>query len=294
MSSLGRREQWAAYGFLTPAFSFYLLFVAIPLLAAIGFSFFYIDRTTLSFDFAGLENFRFVYSDPRFWKTFQNTFYFISLAVVGNVGGGLVLAVLLNRTLPRFVLYVFRLAYFFPVLVATAFITFIWKFLYSNDLGILNYYLREIGLSGVGWLSDARVAMISVVIMDVWKHVGFFMIILLAALQGVPRDLIEAAKIDGASEFSIFRNIIVPFISPVILFCVTYASIGGLQVFDSIRILTNGGPGDSTRTVVLYMFDEAFGVGDLSTGTVAALTLLIAIAIVVALQMYISRRWVLR
>jgi multiple sugar transport system permease protein len=294
MANQQRHEELAAFGFLSPALGFYLLFVAAPLVAAVAFSFFFIDRLSFSFRFAGLDNFGFVYSDPRFWKTFRNTFYFISLAVIGNVGGGLILAVLLNRNLPRFVLYIFRLAYFFPVLVATAFISFIWKFLFANDLGIINYYLRELGLPAVPWLSAAGVAMISVVIMDVWKHVGFFMIILLAALQGVPRDLIEAATIDGASEKRIFFKITVPYIAPVILFCVAYATIGGLQVFDSVRILTNGGPGDATRTVVLYMFDEAFGVGDLSTGTVAALTLLVVISIVVALQMFISRRWILR
>ena len=201
------------------------------------------------------------------------------------------LAVLLNRALPRSVLYVFRLAFFFPVLVAAAFVSHIWKFLYSYDLGAINYYLRAGGLPAIGWLTDGSVAMISVVIMDVWKHVGFFMIILLAALQSVPRDLLEAARIDGASGLTIFLRIVVPYIAPVILFCITYATIGGLQVFDSVRILTNGGPGDSTRSVVLYMFDEAFGAGDLSTGAIAALTLLIVISIVVAAQMYASRRW---
>jgi multiple sugar transport system permease protein len=144
----------------------------------------------------------------------------------------------------------------------------------------------------VHWLSDATVAMVSVAIMDVWKHVGFFMLILLAALQAVPRDILEAARIDGARPGSVFMSITLPYISPVVLFCVTYATIGGLQVFDSVRILTDGGPGDATRTVVLYMFGEAFGAGDLSSGAIAAVTLLVVIAIVVALQWFLGRRWV--
>jgi multiple sugar transport system permease protein len=134
--------------------------------------------------------------------------------------------------------------------------------------------------------------MISIVIMDVWKHVGFFMIILLAALQGVSRETIEAARIDGAGEIRTFFSIILPSIAPVVLFCVTYATIGGLQVFDSIRILTNGGPGDTTRSVVLYMFNEAFGAGDLSTGSIAAVTLLAVVSVIVSLQLWLGRRLV--
>ncbi len=204
MSGLERREQVAAYGFLAPAFLFYLLFAAIPLLATIGFCFFTVKRIPLQAEFAGLTNFGWIYTDPRFWKSFLNTFYFIALAVVGNVGGGLILALLLNRALPRRLLLYFRLAYFFPVLVAAAFVSYIWKFLYAYDLGAINYYLRAVGLPGVKWLSDASVAMLSIAIMDVWKHVGFFMLILLAALQGVPRDILEAARIDGAKGRSIF------------------------------------------------------------------------------------------
>ena len=292
MSRLERRERLAGYGFLAPTLLLYVLFTAIPLLATIAFCFFTVKRIPLQAEFAGLSNFGWIYTDPRFWKSFANTFTFISLAVAGNVGGGLLLALALNRALPRSLLLCFRLAYFFPVLIAAAFVSYIWKFLYAYDLGAINYYLRAAGLPGVRWLSDASVAMLSIAIMDVWKHVGFFMLILLAALQGVPRDILEAARIDGAKGRSVFFAIVLPHISPVLLFCVTYATIGGLQVFDSVRILTDGGPGDATRTVVLYMFAEAFGAGDLSAGAIAAVTLLAVIAVVVALQWYAGRRWV--
>jgi multiple sugar transport system permease protein len=290
MSSLPRREQLAAFAFLTPALFFYVAFVAVPLIAAITFCFVSINRFTFEMTFVGFDNFAWVYSDLRFWKTFVNTFHFISLAVIGNVGLGLLLAVLLNRAMPRAMLYLLRLAYFFPVLVSIAFVSYIWRFLFAGDLGVINYYLRVVGLPTVGWLSDVNIAMISIVIMDVWKHVGFFMIILLAALQGVSRETLEAARIDGAGEVRTFFSIILPSIAPVVVFCVTYATIGGLQVFDSIRILTNGGPGDTTRSVVLYMFNEAFGAGDLSTGSIAAVTLLAVVSVVVSLQLWLGRR----
>jgi ABC-type sugar transport system permease subunit len=291
MATLRQRETMAAYGFLAPAYLIYLLFLAIPLVASLLLSVLEVDRLTLATQFVGWANFDWVLTDPRFWKTFGNTFYFIALAVVGNVGLGLLLAVLLDRKIPGPLLYLFRLAYFLPVLVSLAFVSFIWRFMFSFDLGAINYYIRMLGLPPVGWLTDKNVAMFSIVIIDVWKNVGFFVIILLAALQGVPRNLMEAARIDGASPFTALRRIKLPYIAPVILFCVTYATIGGLQVFDSIKIITDGGPGDSTRSVVMYMFSEAFSAGELGTGAASALTLLVVIAIVTAIQLTLGRRF---
>lgn len=289
MTTLRGREARAGYLFLLPAYVLYLLFLAIPLIAALGLSFFEIDRLQFELFFVGFENFVWIFTDPRFWKTFENTFFFISMSVIGNVGTGLVLAIALDRAIPAPILYVLRLAYFLPVLVSLAFVSFIWKFLFSTDLGAINYYVRLLGFQNIGWLTDGDVAMYSVIIIDVWKNVGFFVIIFLAALQGVPKTLLEAAAIDGASSWAVITRIKIPYIAPVIIFCITFATIGGLQVFDSIRILTEGGPGDATRSVVMYMVSEAFSAGQLGTGAASALSLLIVISIVVALQLLASR-----
>ncbi|MBL8699391.1 MAG: sugar ABC transporter permease [Alphaproteobacteria bacterium] len=292
MTRAAWREQIAALAFLTPALICFLAFLVAPLIATAVFCVVEIDRFTFRMTFVGLENFLYVYEDERFWKTFANTFLFIAMAVAGNVGLGLLLAGLLDRALPSALRYFLRLAYFLPVLIATAFVSYIWKFLFDFDLGAINYYIRLLGLPPVGWLTDTRVAMVSVVIMDVWKHVGFFMLILLAALQAVPRELREAAQVDGAGPVRIFVSVTIPCIAPALLFCVAYATIGGLQVYDSMRILTNGGPGDATRSVVMYMFSEAFGAGELAFGAVSAFTLLVVIAAIVSIQMSLSRRWI--
>ena len=289
MLTLKRREMRAGYLFLLPAYSLYLAFLLAPLMAALGLSFAQMDRITWDIEWVGLENFDWVVTDPRFWITFRNTFYFISMSVIGNVGLGLVVAIALDRAIPGPILYMLRLAYFLPVLVSLAFVSFIWKFLYSTDLGIINYFLGEIGLSNIPWLTSSKIAMISVVLMDVWKNMGFFIIIFVAALQGVPRNLMEAASIDGASAWVVLRKIKLPFIAPVILFCITYATIGGLQVFDSIKILTDGGPGDATRSVVMYMVAEAFNAGDLGTGAASAVILFVTIGFVVAAQFGLIR-----
>jgi ABC-type sugar transport system permease subunit len=283
-------EARAGWLFAAPAFLLYTTFLLVPVIAALVFSVTEVDRFTWQTDFVGLDNFRYIWSDPHFWRSFLNTFEFIALAVTGNVGCGLLVALLLDRSMPRVLLYFLRFAYFMPVLVAAALVSLVWKFLYSTDLGILNYYLRLVGIAGPGWLSDGRVAMFSIVLMDVWKHFGFFMIILLAALQGVPRALIESASLDGAGPFQAFWHVKLPTIAPVVLFCITYATIGGLQVFDSVRILTNGGPGDATRVLVLYMYEETFGAQNLGTGSAAALTLLVVIVVVTALQFAFANR----
>jgi ABC-type sugar transport system permease subunit len=132
--------------------------------------------------------------------------------------------------------------------------------------------------------------MVAVVIMDVWKHFGFFMIILLAALQSVPRDITEAAAIDGAGPVATFAYIKVPMIAPVILFCITYATIGGLQMFESVRILTGGGPGDATTSMVMYMYERTFAAQDVGVGASAALILLITIVAVTLVQLRVGRR----
>lgn len=289
MATLKQSEARAGYLFILPAYLLYLAFLLLPLIAALGLSFAQMDRISWHIEWVGFENFDWIISDPRFWKTFRNTFYFIALAVAGNVGLGLIVALALDRAIPGPILYVLRLAYFLPVLVSLAFVSFIWKFLYSTDLGVINYFLRELGFSNVPWLTSSSIAMISVVIMDVWKNMGFFIIIFMAALQGVPRNLIEAAAIDGASPWVVLLRIKVPYIAPVILFCITYATIGGLQVFDSVKILTDGGPGDATRSVVMHMVSEAFKVGDLGTGAASAMILFITIGIVVAMQFGLVR-----
>jgi multiple sugar transport system permease protein len=291
VANLKQKESRAAVAFLLPAYTLYLLFLALPLVAAILLSVFQADRLNLSFTFVGLENFEWIFTDPRFWKTFSNTFYFIFMAVTGNVGLGLMLAILLDRKMPKMFLYLFRLVYFLPVLVSLAFVSFIWQFLFSFDLGAINYYIRSLGLTPVGWLTNQDVAMFSIIIIDVWKNVGFFMIILLAGLQSVPKSLLEAARVDGASPATILRRIKIPYIAPVLLFCVAYATIGGLQVFDSIRIITNGGPGDATRSVVMYMISETFSAGELGTGAASALTLLVVIVAVVAMQLLFARQF---
>lgn len=288
-SPLRRAEGRAAFLFVLPAYTLYILFALVPAAATLVFSFGYLDRFSWTFEITGLENIVYVIGDRRFWTSFFNTLYFVTFAAVGNVFLGLVFAALLDRTMPQVLLYAVRLAYFLPVLVSTALVSLVWQFLYSSDLGIFNYYLTSIGLPRIGWLSDERVAMISVIIMDVWKNFGFFMIIQLAALQSIPREVVEAAALDGAGPVATFLRVKVPMIGPVILFCLTYATITGLQMFESVRILTAGGPGTATTSMVMYMYEETFEAQDVGVGASASLILLVTIVLVTLVQLRFGR-----
>jgi multiple sugar transport system permease protein len=286
-----RREAIAGYLFILPTFLGYTAFVVGPVFAAIGFSF--TDYDALSDPkYNGLANYREILHDVRLHTVYRNTFYFTFVAVAANIGIGLLLAVLLNRAMPRLVRYLFRASFFFPVLVAHVYIAIIWRFLYQKDLGVINYYLGLPGINPVPWLSSQQWAMPSVIIMDVWKNTGFAMLVCLAGLQNIPEVYQEAASLDGAGAWQRFRNITIPLLTPTLFFLIVIFSIGALQVFDSIIVLTEGGPGDATRSIVLYIREQAFESFRMGYASAIAMTLLVFIMILTLLQFRLGRRWV--
>jgi len=290
-SDLDRAQARAAYLFVLPSFALYTVFVLAPVVVTFILSFAYYDPMMGS-RWVGLDNFRRFFTDDRSLQIFWNTLRFTVFAVSGNVSVGLLLALALNRTMPAYLLYLFRLAYFLPVIIAAAFVSIVWGYFYGDDLGVINYYLIRLGFTPVHWLTSSRYAMMSIVIMDVWKNAGFFMIIFIAALQGMPKNLIEAAVMDGASYWRRFFRIVLPWISPVVFFAIVYASIGALQVFESVVILTSGGPGDSTRSMSLYIVEEAFGSFEIGYAASVAVVMTLVILAITGLQLLASRAWV--
>jgi multiple sugar transport system permease protein len=287
-----RSETIAGLVFILPALVGFFTFVAGPMIATLIISLMKYDLLSPP-RFVGLANFQQLWSDPRLWKVFGNTAVFAVFAVLGNVGLGIVLAVLLNRRMPAALRYVYRAAYFFPSLVGLIFVAVIWQFLFQKDIGIINYYLRQIGIGPIGWLSNPNVALISVIILDVWKNVGFAMLIATAGLQNISSEYYEAARIDGASPIRIFWQITLPLLSPTILFLVTMNTIGAFKVFESIVVLTNGGPGDATRSLVMYIYEQGFKSLNMGYASAISLLLLLVIVIVTAVQFVLSRRWAL-
>lgn len=286
-----RREAIAGYLFILPIYLGFIIFILIPIIRAGGISLTKFDILAGS-EFIGLKNYTQMLSDMRLRTVYGNTIIFTIFAVSFNVGIGLILAVFLNQKMPTAVRNLFRSIYFFPILVAHTYIATIWQYLYQKDTGIINYYLGFLGIDPIPWLSSTSVVMVSVIIMDVWKNTGFAMLIFLAGLQGIPKDYYEAAELDGANDVQRFFRITLPLLSPTIFFNVIIFMIGALQVFDTIIVLTEGGPGDSSRSIVMYIYEQAFQRFDMGYAAALSMTLFVIIMILTLIQFRFSSRWV--
>jgi multiple sugar transport system permease protein len=286
-----QREALAGYLFILPTFVGYTAFIIGPILAAIGISLANYDILSPA-QFVGLKNYATLLTDPRLHKVYRNTIYFTVVAVTLNVGIGLLLAVLINRHLPAFLRYFFRTAYFFPVLVALAYCSIIWQYLYQKDTGIINYYLGYLNVGPIPWLSSPAWVMPSIIVMDVWKNTGFAMLVFLAGLQNIPQDYYESAQLDGAHRWQLFRYITLPLISPTLFFNLIIYMIGALQVFDSIIVLTQGGPGDASRSLVMYIYENAFQLFKMGYASAIAITLFVVIMLLTLIQFRVGRSWV--
>lgn len=286
-----RREALAAYLFILPTFIGFLVFIIGPIIAAIFLSFTSYDILTPP-KFIAVQNYIRLAGDPRLRTVYGNTFFLTILAVTGNNLVGLVLAVLINQKMPAGLRYFFRTAYFFPVLIALAYCAVIWQFMYQKDTGLINYYLGLVGIDPLHWLGNKDLVRPAVIILDVWKNTGFCMLVYLAGLQGIPTEFYEAASIDGANRWVIFRRITLPLITPTLFFLVVINMIGALQMFDSVQVLTAGGPGDSSRTLVMFIYEQAFQNFRMGYASAVALTLFIVIMTLTLIQFRMSRSWV--
>ncbi|AUA17210.1 ABC transporter permease subunit [Streptomyces sp. SID8361] len=284
-------SQWPGVLFVAPATIGFAVFVLLPLALTVYYSFTSYDLFSPP-QSAGLGNYRHLVGDARLRQTYINTAIFCVLAVPLNVGLALLLAVGLNRKMSGWLRVTIRSAFFFPSLVGLIFVAIVWQFFFQTDDGIFNYYLGLAGIGPVYWLSSPAWALPSIVILDVWKNVGLAMLILLAGLQGIPKVYYEAASLDGASAWRQFRSVTIPLLSPQIFFVTTLYLIGALKVFDSIVVLTNGGPGDSSRSVVMYIYEKAFQSFNFGYAAAVSVSLLVVIGIVTALQFWASRKWV--
>ena len=277
--------------FIFPTYLGFILFILGPILAAFGISFTKFDLLGAT-TFIGLDNYIKMMADVRLRTTYLNTAIFTLFAVSFNAGVGLLLAVMLNRRMPNLIRNIYRSIFFFPVLIAHTYIAVIWNYLYAKDTGVINYYLGLLGVEKIPWLSSIQWVMPSIIIMDVWKNTGFAMLVFLAGLQNIPQMYYEAAKIDGANEWQLFRRITLPLLSPTIFFILVIFMIGAVQVFDTIMVLTQGGPGDASRSVVIYIFNKAFQDFNMGYSSAISMTLLIVIMILTLLQILIGQRWV--
>lgn len=289
--SMKRREALSAYAFILPIVVGFVVFIVGPMLASFAISLFRWNLLTPP-QYIGLANYQKLLADQRIVTVYLTTFRLALIVVACNMLLGLGLALLLNGKLHAILRNFFRLSIFFPFVVSGVAVSLIWTFLFHRDLGPLNYYLGLLGIARINWLDSSAYSPWAIVIADVWKNVGFYMLVFLGGLQSISRSYYEAAEVDGANSWQQFRSITLPLLSPTILFLVVISGIGALQIFEQPQILTNGGPGDATRTIVMYIYEQGFRFFDMGYASTVAITLFLIILILTLIQFRLSRRWV--
>jgi multiple sugar transport system permease protein len=284
---LAASDHLAGWAFVAPAVILIAVFALIP----IGWSLLLSLQSTnliAPAHYVGLANYRALAKDPAFRSAIGHTLVYTVLFVPISVAGALGIAVALNRRIRGIRFY--RVAVFVPLVTSTVATGIIFLWLLDPTFGLVNYALHLIGLPQQQFLQDPNQALYCIVVMTVWSWLGFDVIIYLAALQGIPEDLLEASEMDGASRWATFRSIVLPLLGPATLFIVVWSTINALQLFDEIYVTTRGGPLGSTTVIVYYLYQQAFQFFNGGYGAAIAYVLFVAILIVTLLQLWVGRK----
>jgi multiple sugar transport system permease protein len=269
-------HELVAAAFLAPALAALAVFFLLPVAAAFALSLTDFDLYALAdprnLRFVGLGNFAQLLADPGFWRAFANTLYFVAVGAPLSVGVSLGAALLLCARSARAVA-LFRTLYFVPVVATLVAVAVVWRFLYHPRLGLANRALAWLGLGPVDWLGDPATAMPALILLAVWKNFGFNMVIFVAGLQSIPERLYEAARLDGASRLQELRHVTLPMLLPTTAFVGLLTLIGHFQLFAEPYLMTQGGPEDSTRSIVLLLYEQGFRWWNL--GPAAAISVLL-------------------
>lgn len=279
-----KKPEGAAYLFLFPALFILFLFTVIPLCATLVISVLNMDIFMQDLSFAGIAHFKKMLGDKRVWNALFNTIYFTAVQVPLQIALALTVAVFVSRN--TWFRKLLRSAFFLPYVCSLTAIGIIWSFLLDPQTGILIHYLHQLGLPRLAFLRDPGLAMPTVILMTAWRNFGYSMVILVAGIQSIPRDLYEAAQMDGAGRIRQFFSVTLPMLVPALGFCVITASIMALQVFDQIFVTTQGGPVRSTETMVYYIYLTGFKLVPFDLGYASAISVFLFLIIsVVTLSM---------
>lgn len=285
-----RRDALAAAGFLAPSGAGFVLFILGPIAAAFLLSFY--DWNLLREpEFIGLENYRTLISENRLPSILITTLTISAWVVVANLVLGLAIALALESRVPNALRGLLRLSFVFPLVVSASAVALIWRFILNRDLGLLNWIVGLASVDRINWLGSSDWSWRSVILVAVWRSVGFSVLLFLAGLQSIPEQLYDAALVDGAGPWQRLRYITLPMLAPVTLFLSVINSINAFQLFAEPLILTDGGPGDSSRTLVVYIYETAFSSFDLGYASTVAIVLFVILLVLGALQFWLSARY---
>lgn len=289
MQSRQAKENLIGYMFIGPQLIGMIAFVIGPMLYAVGLSLFRWDLLTTP-TFVGLGNYADQLQSETFWKVLRNTFYYTSGYMLLNITTSLAAALALNGVRGK---VFFRTLFFMPVVTSAIAVSLIWLWMLNPQFGVVNTFLRSLGVDNPPrWFSSTIWAMPGVILMSAWWNLGYNMVILLAGLQSIPDSLYEAAMLDGASTWQRFTNVTVPMLTPTLFFVIVVTFIGSFQVFDQIYVMTNGGPADATRVIVMYIYSLGFQRFDMGHAAAVAMILFAILIVMTFLQFRMQRRWV--
>jgi multiple sugar transport system permease protein len=286
---LAASEQFAGWSFVTPGVAIILLFGAVPIIWSAVMSFQHSNLLTPSTPFVGLRNYRQLVHDPVVAQAIGHTIVYTALFVPGTMIVGLFLAVAMNRKIRFISLY--RTAAYATMAISTISEALVFIWLFDPSYGIANYVFSLLGIPQQQFLNSPSEALYVVVVMTIWGWTGFSVVIYLAALQGVPQTLIEAAAIDGAGPWRTFRKVTLPLLSPASLFLAVWLTINALQLFDEVYLSTKGGPLNATTVLVYYLYDQAFQNFNFGYASAIAYVLFLVIIVITALQFRVGRRF---
>ncbi len=287
-----RRMALSGWAFLTPALLLITVFFFLPVIAALLLSFTDFDIYALGdlnrLRFIGFNNYQQLLQSLLFWTALANTFYFVMIGGPLSVAVSLSAALLVNSRLTRFP-SLFRTLFFLPVVTTLVAVAVVWRYLYHPRYGLINYGLSLLGVEPIDWLGDPHWAMPALILMAIWKNFGFNMIIFIAGMQNIPVILYEAAQIDGAGAWRQFRYITLPLLGPTFLLVALMTVIGYFQVFAEPYVMTQGGPANSTVSIVLLMYEEGFRWWNMGYASAIAFVLFALILAATALQLRLRR-----
>lgn len=289
MNPLKREANITGWIFVSPMVLGFAAILMVPLFQA-----FYMSLTDWPLlgeaKFIGFDNYVNILSDHDFWVVLGNTFYFAAGLVPLNIAIALLFAVLLAKSMPG--ISWFRTAIFVPVMTSLIVWSIVWKYMFATDSGFINQILQLIGIEGPAWLYNPQLAMPAVIITSVLKNVGLNMVLFIAALQQVPVHLYEAAKIDGANRFTQFIRVTIPLITPTLFLTIIMTVIGSMKVFGQIYVMTQGGPGSSTKVMVYYIWEKAFKLFEFGYASALAYILFFLIMAFTLIQWTLRKRWI--
>lgn len=286
-----KSDAVSGYLFLLPALLAFLLFIGAPMVITIVLSFFDYNMLQGS-EWINFENYIEFFRNPTSWQIIWNTFKLTLILVALHIVIALLLAFAIYKEKRGPVKYVYRTAVYLPSILTTASVAIAWYYMFNYDFGVFNWLLSQLGISGVKWLTSSSGVIVAICLFSLWKFVGTPFLYYLIGLQGIPDGYYEAAQIDGANKIQTFFHITLPMLTPTLFFVITITTINTFQIFDEPYIITNGGPGNASRTLALHVYEKAFKAYEMGYASSVSVVLFLIVLVITIVLYSTQNKWV--